>query len=115
MTVEDWEVGALYWRLVDEGASPEEAAEKVKQKFLGEICAPEKETSGPSTCRQVGTRRQSHLTGQAICHFEIAAEGICQLHLPWRAAFRFEESRGADHDRYAFCPRCRDVKPIETV
>ena len=33
MTVEDWEVGALYWRLVDEGASPEEAAEKVKQKF----------------------------------------------------------------------------------
>ena len=25
-------------------ASPEEAAEKVKQKFLGEICAPEKET-----------------------------------------------------------------------
>ena len=22
MTVEDWEVGALYWRLVDEGASP---------------------------------------------------------------------------------------------
>ena len=30
--------------LVDEGASPEEAAEKVKQKFLGEICAPEKET-----------------------------------------------------------------------
>ena len=44
MTVEDWEVGALYWRLVDEGAGPEEAAEKVKQKFLGEICAPEKET-----------------------------------------------------------------------
>ena len=29
---------------MDEGASPEEAAEKVKQKFLGEICAPEKET-----------------------------------------------------------------------
>ena len=44
MTVEDWEVGALYWRLVDEGASPEEATEKVKQKFLGEICGPEKET-----------------------------------------------------------------------
>lgn len=29
---------------VDEGATPEEAAGKVKQKFLGEICAPEKET-----------------------------------------------------------------------
>jgi hypothetical protein len=44
MKNEDWEVGALYWRLVDQGASPEEAAAKVKQKFLGEICAPEKET-----------------------------------------------------------------------
>ena len=44
MTIEDWEVGALYWRLVDEGATPDEASEKVKQKFLGEICAPEKET-----------------------------------------------------------------------
>jgi hypothetical protein len=44
MTIEDWEVGALYWRLVDEGATPEEAAGKVKQKFLDEVCAPEKET-----------------------------------------------------------------------
>lgn len=44
LTNEDWEVGALYWRLVDEGAAPEEAAAKVKQKFLDEICAQEKET-----------------------------------------------------------------------
>jgi len=44
MTIEDWEVGALYWRLVDAGAAPDEAAAKVKQRFLDEICAPEKET-----------------------------------------------------------------------
>ena len=62
MTVEDWEVGALYWRLVDEGAGPEEAAEKVKQKFLGEICAPEKETyfyvgTGPCPSSSPSPRR----------------------------------------------------------
>ena len=28
MTVEDWEVGALYWRLVDEAAGPEEARDR---------------------------------------------------------------------------------------
>ncbi len=44
MTNEDWEVGALYWRLVDEGATPEEAASKVRQKFLDEICGPTRET-----------------------------------------------------------------------
>lgn len=43
-TNEDWEVGALYWRLVDEGATPEEAASKVRQKFLDEICSPKRET-----------------------------------------------------------------------
>lgn len=44
MTNEDWEVGALYWRLVDEGASPEAAASKVKEKFLDEICSAKRET-----------------------------------------------------------------------
>jgi hypothetical protein len=44
MTNEDWEVGALYWKLVDQGATTEEATKKVKQKFLDEICAPENET-----------------------------------------------------------------------
>lgn len=44
MTNEDWEVGALYWKLVDKGASSEEAARKVKAKFLDEICGPDKET-----------------------------------------------------------------------
>lgn len=44
MMIEDWEVGALYWRCVDEGASPDEAAEKVKHKFLNEICAPVNDT-----------------------------------------------------------------------
>jgi hypothetical protein len=42
--IEDWEVGALYWKLVDQGAAPDEAAAKVRQKFLDELCAPTKDT-----------------------------------------------------------------------
>ena len=44
MMIEDWEIGALYWRLVDQGASPEEAAKAVKQKFLNELCGETKDT-----------------------------------------------------------------------
>ena len=44
MMIEDWEVGALYWRLVDSGATPKEAANGVKQKFLDELCGPNKDT-----------------------------------------------------------------------
>lgn len=44
MMIEDWEVGALYWREVDRGASPEEAAKAVKHKFFDEICSPERVT-----------------------------------------------------------------------
>lgn len=39
MMIEDWEVGALYWKCVDKGATATEAAEKVKAKFLDEMCA----------------------------------------------------------------------------
>ena len=44
MMIEDWEVGALYWRCVNNGASPEEASRLVKQKFLGELCGPDRDT-----------------------------------------------------------------------
>jgi hypothetical protein len=44
MMIEDWEVGALYWKCVDAGATPDEAARKVKHKFLDEICSPENDT-----------------------------------------------------------------------
>lgn len=44
MMIEDWEVGALYWRCVDGGATPTEACRMVKQKFLGELCAPDRDT-----------------------------------------------------------------------
>ena len=44
MHIEDWEVGALYWNCVDKGSSSEEAAQKVKEKFFEEICAPDKNT-----------------------------------------------------------------------
>ena len=42
--IEDWEVGALYWKLVDAGASPQEAANSVRQKFLEELCGPNRDT-----------------------------------------------------------------------
>jgi hypothetical protein len=44
MMIEDWEVGALFWRCVDAGATHAEACASVKQKFLEEICAPTRDT-----------------------------------------------------------------------
>ena len=44
MMIEDWEVGALFWRLVDKGASQQEAANKVRDKFLDELCGEDKDT-----------------------------------------------------------------------
>jgi hypothetical protein len=44
MMIEDWEVGALFWKLVDNGASHEEAASKVKDKFLSDLCGTDKDT-----------------------------------------------------------------------
>ncbi len=40
MMIEDWEVGALYWNCVDQGGPPEGAANKVRQKFFDQMCAP---------------------------------------------------------------------------
>lgn len=37
--VEDWEVGALYWRCIDAGGTTQEACEKVKRKFLDDLCS----------------------------------------------------------------------------
>lgn len=44
MMIEDWEVGALYWKLIDGGKSPRQAAESVQNKFFNEICASTKDT-----------------------------------------------------------------------
>jgi hypothetical protein len=44
MMIEDWEVGALYWRLIDKGATPQEAALGVKDKFLGTLCSDKNDT-----------------------------------------------------------------------
>ncbi|MCL4211407.1 MAG: hypothetical protein HRU76_06445 [Phycisphaeraceae bacterium] len=44
MMIEDWEAGALYWRCVDEGATPDKAAQKVRQKFFDQMCAPKIDT-----------------------------------------------------------------------
>jgi hypothetical protein len=42
--IEDWEVGALYWRCINGGATPREACTMVKQKFLGEIFGRDRDT-----------------------------------------------------------------------
>lgn len=44
MMIEDWEVGALYWRNVDSGVAPNEAAGLVRIRFLDEICGPNRDT-----------------------------------------------------------------------
>ncbi len=44
MMIEDWELGALFWRLVDGGATPQEAAASVREKFLGTLCAADRDT-----------------------------------------------------------------------
>jgi hypothetical protein len=44
MMIEDWEVGALFWRLVDKGASHKDASVKVRDKFLNDLCGPDKDT-----------------------------------------------------------------------
>lgn len=44
MMIEDWEVGSLFWNCVDDGATHDEACQKVKDKFLGELCGPDKDT-----------------------------------------------------------------------
>ena len=44
MMIEDWEVGALFWRLVDQGHSHKVAAEKVRGKFLHELCDNDRDT-----------------------------------------------------------------------
>ncbi|HSW45372.1 MAG TPA: hypothetical protein VLM89_07360, partial [Phycisphaerae bacterium] len=43
MMIEDWEVGALYWKLVDKGKSPQEAADQVKARFLHQLCGKDKD------------------------------------------------------------------------
>ncbi len=42
--IEDWELGALYWNCIDAGAGPDEACRKVKQKFLDQLCASDRDT-----------------------------------------------------------------------
>lgn len=44
MMIEDWEVGALFWRNVDDGRSHDVAARLVREKFLDELCGPDKDT-----------------------------------------------------------------------
>jgi hypothetical protein len=54
MMNEDWEVGALYWRLIDGGATEAEAKEKVKQNFSTSCADPKKtHTSSSVLCSHI--------------------------------------------------------------
>jgi hypothetical protein len=44
MMIEDWEISQLYWNCIDGGSFPEDACKKVKQKFLDQICATDRDT-----------------------------------------------------------------------
>lgn len=44
MSIIDWEVGALFWRLVDEGKNYEQAADSVRHKFFNVLCGLDKFT-----------------------------------------------------------------------
>ena len=44
MMNEDWELGALFWRLIDAGSTEAEAIEKVRHKFFEEMCASDCDT-----------------------------------------------------------------------
>ena len=45
MMVEDWELGVLYFKMVEQsGGDEEEAIANVKQKFFDELCGPSRET-----------------------------------------------------------------------
>lgn len=44
MSIIDWEVGVLFWRMVDQGMTQESAAEEVKRKFLDDLCGNDKDT-----------------------------------------------------------------------
>ncbi len=44
MSIIDWEIAALFWRMADQGRTPESAAEEVKRKFLEDLCGDDKDT-----------------------------------------------------------------------
>jgi hypothetical protein len=40
----DWELGRLYWRLQSKGSSRRLIEEKIRQKYLGQLCGPKRDT-----------------------------------------------------------------------
>ncbi len=44
MRIFDWEVGALFWKRVDQGRSHMDAADDVKRKFFEELCSVDRDT-----------------------------------------------------------------------
>ena len=44
LSIHDWEAGALFWKMVDKGCSHEDASQKVRDKFLNDLCGADKDT-----------------------------------------------------------------------
>ncbi len=44
MMIEDWEIGRLYWRLIDAGKTEADAIAGVREKFLDQICGRDRDT-----------------------------------------------------------------------
>lgn len=44
MMNEDWELGAFYWRNIDQGMTEKQAIEAVRKKFFDQICGQDRET-----------------------------------------------------------------------
>ncbi len=44
LSIHDWELGSLYWKLINQGKSESETVELVKQRFFDEICSEQNDT-----------------------------------------------------------------------
>lgn len=44
LSIHDWELGALYWKIIDQGASETETIKLVRQKFFDDICSETRDT-----------------------------------------------------------------------
>lgn len=44
LSIHDWELGSLYWKMIDQGNSDAEAVELVRFKFFDELCSEKNDT-----------------------------------------------------------------------
>ncbi|MXX94959.1 MAG: hypothetical protein F4039_02270 [Gammaproteobacteria bacterium] len=44
LSIHDWELGALYWKLIDDGHSENETVQRVRERFFDELCSETRDT-----------------------------------------------------------------------